>query len=490
MTPNGLSPIPRPTRVRYSILALLCLLAMITYMDRAMYGSAKADLMKAVGRDVTDFYLVTIFFQLAYALFEIPTGWLGDKFGPRKTLLRIVVWWSAFVALTGAAGLLLPGAGWGEIGFVIFLLMQFCFGMGEAGAFPNISKSIYNWFPLAQRGFAQGSIWLSARFMGGLTPALWVVLTLYLGMTWRENLWVFATIALGWCGLFYWWFRNSPDEHPRSNLAEQEWILAGKARPTGHDGAPWAAIVGSRNVWCLCLMYMVTNFNWYFLLYNLPGMLKDQFPDLGKSRSEQLELAFVGGAPLLIGMLGCLTGGILTDWHIRKTGNRKWARRTYGMLGYGLAAVAYMLAAIALEGGAPFVVFASCAIAVGFFNDLIMSPSWATAQDIGRQYSAIVSGAMNMIGNLGAVLGLLVSGVILKSYSNIEPLPDGGTKTIIQPVGYVTCFVLYSVIYLVGVGIWLLIDPTKPVAAAEVHATDGSNTSTAGARTSSGASSS
>ena len=114
MTPT--SPIDsHPTRVRYSVLFMLCLLAMITYMDRAMYGSAKGDLMAAVGRPVTDFYLVLIFFQVAYALFEVPTGWMGDRFGPRITLLRIVAWWSLFVALTGTAGLAFPGTSF-EIG--------------------------------------------------------------------------------------------------------------------------------------------------------------------------------------------------------------------------------------------------------------------------------------------------------------------------------------------------------------------------------------
>src|SRR5438445_5539960 len=123
MTPNGPPSAAPPTRVRYSILALLCLLAMITYMDRAMYGSAKGDLMAAIGRPVTDFYLVTIFFQLAYALFEIPTGWMGDKYGPRKTLLRIVVWWSVFVALTGAAGNFFQRTEWGLAAIVLLLLM-------------------------------------------------------------------------------------------------------------------------------------------------------------------------------------------------------------------------------------------------------------------------------------------------------------------------------------------------------------------------------
>ena len=456
------SPAP-PTGVRYSILFLLCLLAMITYMDRAMYGSAKGDIMAAVGRPVTDFYLVLIFFQVAYAVFEIPTGWMGDKYGPRKTLLRIVLWWSLFVGLTSLAGFTFPGTNLVAIGFGVFLFMQFCFGAGEAGAFPNIAKSIYNWFPLAQRGFAQGAIWLSARFMGGLTPAVWVILTLYCGLTWRQNLWVFAGVAIGWCGVFYVWFRNTPDEHPSTNQAERDLIQAGKGPSPAHDGVPWRKIFRNRNVWALCAMYMVTNFNWYFLLYNLPGMLKEQFPHLGKNRDDLLLLAVVGGAPLLIGMFGCMLGGVLTDRYIRKTGDRKWGRRLPAMVGYACAGIAYLCAALTLQTS-PFWVFATCAILVGFFNDLIMSPSWATAQDIGRRYSAIVSGTMNMIGNLGAVLGLLVSGTILKAHTLIVYGPDGAeVSRAVQPEGYVTCFFLYAALYAIGTVSWLFIDPTKPI---------------------------
>src|SRR3954447_10431893 len=131
MSLNGHSPAQsaQPTRVRYSILGLLCLLAMITYLDRAMYGSAKADMMEAVGQPVSQFFWVLTFFQLAYALFEMPAGWMGDTFGPRVTLLRIVIWWSLFVALTGFAGMAIPGTEVVLIGFVVLVAMQFLFGM-------------------------------------------------------------------------------------------------------------------------------------------------------------------------------------------------------------------------------------------------------------------------------------------------------------------------------------------------------------------------
>lgn len=459
MTPNG-HPTAPPTRVRVSILGLLCALAMITYLDRAMYGSAKGDLMAAVGQPEKNFYLVLVFFQLAYALFEIPAGWMGDTYGPRVTLIRIVVWWSLFVALTGFAGLALPGSDVVVIGFAVLVGMQFLFGMGEAGAFPNIAKAIYNWFPEDRRGSAKGAVWMSARLMGGLTPVVWVLLTAVAGLTWRQALWLFAGAAAGWVAVFAWWFRNTPAEHPAANPAEVALVNAGKATGAGHDGVPWRAIFGSRNVWALCLMYTVTNFNWYFLMYYLPKTLKDQFKDQVSGTEGLILLALLGGAPLLVGMAGCLLGGLLTDRYIRRTGDRKWGRRLYGMIGYGLAGVCYLTASF-FTGD--LWVFAGCLILVGLTNDLIMGPSWATAQDIGRRYSAVVSGAMNMVGNLGAALGNLVTGLILAAYTVTVAGADGKDQDVVQPGGYVACFTLYAVVYGLGVASWLLIDPTRPV---------------------------
>jgi len=464
MTANGTSPAPpeRPTRVRYGILALVCLLAMITYMDRAMYGSAKADLMAAVNRPVSDFFYVLVAFQLAYALFEIPTGWLGDTFGPRTTLLRIVLWWSLFVALTGFAGWGVPGAETLAIGFGVLVAMQFLFGIGEAGAFPNMSKAIYNWFPEDKRAFAKGAVWMSARFMGGLTPCLWVLIVEIGGYSWRQALWLFAGLAVVWCAAWYVWFRNNPGEHRAANEAERALVRAGKGSKGGHAGVPWKLIYSNPSVWALCLMYMATNFNWYFLMYYLPGKLKGEFAGGGPAGpgrwvldtfggdGAKVIIALIGGAPLLIGMLGCYLGGVLSDWHFRVTGDRKWARRTTAMIGYGMAGVCYLAAAGCVGGN--LLLFAGTLILVGFFNDLMMAPAWATSQDIGRGYSAIVGGTMNMVGNLGATLGNLVTGLILKYC-------DGASGNL----GYQYCFVMYACVYAAGVGLWLLIDPTRPV---------------------------
>src|SRR5262249_32276139 len=265
---------------------------------------------------------------------------------------------------------------------------------------------------------------------------------------WRQALWLFAGLAVVWSAIFLYWFRNRPEEHSSTNEAEQSLIHAGRSEHSGHTGVPWGTLFRSRNLLFICLMYTVTNFNWYFLMYDLPRMLKEQFPDLSATDSGKLLQALIGGSPLLVGMLGCVLGGVLTDRYVRRTGDRKWGRRVYGMLGYGMAGVCYFMASFFTCN---FWIFAGCLMLVGFFNDLIMSSAWATCQDVGRRFAAIVSGCMNMVGNLGATIGLLVTGLILKDYKDN------------LPVGYRTCFTLYAIIYVIGVLLWLKIDASKPV---------------------------
>lgn len=421
-----------PTRFRYVVLGLLCLLAMITYMDRAANGSAKTAIMAELNDKLPDgvakyktedFFLVLMAFQLAYALFEIPSGWLGDTRGPRATLLRVVLWWTAFVALTGFTGLTLPGGLY--VGFGALVAIQFLFGVGEAGAFPNIAKSLYYWFPASDRGFAKSVVWMCARLMGGLTPLLWVLLVKLGGLSWREAMWLFAAAAGVWCVAFALVFTNRPAEHKRVNDAELYEIDAGRPPVVQVVRVPWGKLLRSGNLWAVCLMYVVTNFCWYFLMYNHPAAMQKEFGDWNKSAGGQILLALLSGGPLLVGMLGCYLGGVLSDRYIRRTGDRTWGRRRYGMIGYGLAGVCYLLAIagkLALPG--QLWAYAVPLVLMGFFNDLIMAPAWAVCQDIGGRYAATVSGAMNMFGNLvGAVSGIFFTGMVLKAYTLDAGLP-------------------------------------------------------------------
>lgn len=444
----------QPTFVRYRVLGLMCSLAMITYLDRALNGNAKKPVMEAVGYEEKDYFLLLVAFQVAYALFEIPGGWLGDTYGPRKTLLRIVVFWSFFLGLMALAGLPLLGTGI-SIGFWALVVIQFLFGAGEAGAFPNISKALYHWFPASQRAFVQGMVWFSSRLMGGLTPFIWIFMTVALGLDWRLTIAIFAALGVLWVGIFYATFKNKPAEHLGTNEAEQELIQQGKKQSSGgHTAVPWKHLFSQPNLWFLCGMYFCTNFGWYFLMYFLPTLMKQSFGvQASTSVGYQLGVALMTGGPFLLGGIACIWGGSLSDKYIRRTGNRAWGRKLFGMLGFAGCSLAYVAAI--LNQSNPYILI-GCLTLVGFSNDLTMGPAWATTQDIGKRYAAIVAGCMNMIGNLGGALSNFLTGLIISHYTL------AGGK--VEAQGYTWCMTMYAVIFGIGVIFWYLVDAEKPLA--------------------------
>jgi MFS family permease len=186
-------------------------------------------------------------------------------------------------------------------------------------------------------------------------------------------------------------------------------------------------------------------------MYFLPSEMKGQFPEWNSSPRGKILLALLAGSPLLVGMFGCLLGGILSDRYIRRTGDRKWGRRWIGMIGYGCAGLCYFAAALVRrEDPNNLFLFAFFLVMMGFMNDLIMAPAWAVCQDVGRDYAATVSGTMNMFGNLvGAVSTLLVTGLIMKHHPGTD--------------GILICFTMYGIVYFLGVGLWMLIDASKPI---------------------------
>ena len=229
--------------------------------------------------------------------------------------------------------------------------------------------------------------------------------------------------------------------------------MSAASRPGGRWLYRGARLLRSRNLWAICFMYVVTNYCWYFLMYFLPRAMQTEFASWTDTARGRLLVALLAGCPLLVGMFGCLLGGILSDRYIRRTGDRKWGRRMFGMIGYGCAGLCYFAAAaVKMDDPNNLFLFAFFLVMMGFMNDLIMAPAWAVCQDIGRDYAATVSGTMNMFGNLvGAVSTLLITGLIMKDF----PAPNN----------MLICFTMYGIVYFLGVGLWLLIDATKPIVA-------------------------
>jgi nitrate/nitrite transporter NarK len=303
--------------------------------------------------------------------------------------------------------------------------------------------------------------------MGGLTPLVVMILLEWFGLHWRGVFFVFAACGVGWCILFALWFRNRPEEKPAVNQAELELIRGERGPAQVHGGVPWRKILTSRSVWGLCLMYACGNYSWYFAMNYLPAYLQDH---RGVARDSALGAIYKGG-PLLLGFIGCFVGGWLTDRYMRRTGDKKWGRRIYGIFGHGLAGACMLsLLAIPYKPGYAWV-FALAIALSGFFNDLTMASAWAACQDVGKRYSAIVSGTMNMIGNLGGALTTYLSALIPKlfiaHYAAAHALdPDTmprELKHIASRPGYELNFLIYGAIYLSAIIFWLMIDASRSV---------------------------
>jgi nitrate/nitrite transporter NarK len=330
---------------------------------------------------------------------------------------------------------------------------------------------------------------MAGRLMGGLTPLVWWLLVVGItrsttgedGQTettfivpplldWRETFWVFGGCGIVWCVLWALWFRNRPEEKATVNAEELALIRAGRGdTEAGHARVPWLRLLTSGNLWLLCLMYFCGAYGWYFNITYLPTYLEKQH-NVDPS-------SFVGamykGGPLWMGAIACLGGGWLTDWFIRRTGNRKWGRRLFGVVGHGLCALCYLSC---LVTHSTFTFFLAISFAA-FFNDLTMGSAWATCQDIGRRYAAIVAGCMNTIGNLGGAAAGLVTGKILQRSLDahaamLQVSPDAlspAEKSIGMVAGYDLNFVTFAAVYVIAILLWLRIDSTKPVVPEENH---------------------
>jgi nitrate/nitrite transporter NarK len=450
---------------------------MITYLDRVCFGSVAGYIKDEFGLSDTQKGLLFTAFALAYATFEVPSGWLGDVFGPRKTLIRIVLWWSFFTALTG---LIWPAPGWVPVMFAALVAVRFLFGMGEAGAYPNIARAFHNWFPFGERGFAQGTVWMAGRFMGGVTPL--IVNTLVIQFTrddgsttvyWRHCFWIFGCLGVLWCLFFWWWFRDRPEQKAEVNAAELALIQGGqRSGGEAHSGVPWGRLLGSGNLWVLCGMYFCASYGWYLNITYLPGYLKDVYGVTKESHGAWAGI--MAGSPLLVGSLACLVGGLLTDAFIRRTGNRKWGRRLFGVVGHGGCALCYFGSMMA-----PNVYLFVLAIALAaFWNDLTMGSAWASCLDIGRKYSGIVSGCMNTIGNLGGAIAGTATGWVLDTFR--DPFPAQATAALgvagsvplyndpqFTAFAWQLNFLSFTGVYIIAVICWLFFDSTKPLVDAD-----------------------
>jgi len=414
----------RPTGTRHWLLFFAGTLAVITFVDRTCMSQAKVSIAADLHLTSVQMGYVFAAFTTAYALFEIPGGWLGDLIGPRKVLMRVVLLWSFFTAATGRV--------WN---LASLLVTQSLFGAGEAGAFPNLAKAFTRWLPVRERNRAVSIMWLCTRWGGAVTPLLVVWVISLVG--WR---WAFAVVAapgVVWAALFYRWFRDDPRNHPGVNAAELKLLNEDRPAAAARPKVPWSLILRSRTVWLLFVQYFCFGYGWYFYITWLPTYVKEaRGLDLHKS-------ALLSGIPLFFGGFACILSGWLAGWLVRRGYGLASVRRGMAYVGYGGAAAMLLLSPRIADP-----VWAMVAMGLASFSlDLALPVCWRTAMDVGGKYAGSVSGTMNMAGQIGGAVGPIVVGYILQ-YMNHN---------------WTLTFAISAAIYVLGGLCWTWIDPVTPV---------------------------
>jgi sugar phosphate permease len=421
----------KATKTRWLVLLLISLMYLICYMDRSNISVAQPEIAKQFGLSKSAMGLVLAAFTWAYALGQVPAGWFGDRFGPKKVLTAIMTLWSATAVMTGAA-----------FGFGSLFGARFLLGLSEAGAFPVASRGMQLWFPRVERGRIQGTTHFFSRFAVAVTP--FIAGSILLSFGWRAIFYLFGSLGIVWAIGFSIFYRNLPEEHSGVNREE----LA-RIRGVREDGSvrapaitklatPWKIILLSPNMWFISLGYFCFFFGTNFYLTWYPTYLREHLHMSLRS------LGIWGSFPLFAGMAGDLVGGSLSDMIFKATGNATLARRVVAAPGFLLAGAFVVPAALTSNTFRSVLLLA----ASFFFLEWVIGPAWAVPMDVGGQFSGTVTGVMNMVGALGGASTAVVYGSLFNRGLWVAP------------------FLVSAAVMLLGALIWIfLINPERSVVA-------------------------
>ena len=390
---------------------MLVILGMVTFLDRINISVAGSSIMHDLNLSPSEWGWVQSAFILSYGLMQIPMGALGDRFGHRKILAAIVLWWSAFTAFTGLAG-----------GLASLLVIRFMFGIGEAGSSPCSTGVISRWFEKGEVGKAQGYVWAASRMGGALTP--FVVIPVMMWVGWRAAFYLLGALGVIWAVVWFWYYRN-----PRDSRESR------KSRETRENTIRWSALVGNKQFWLICGMYFFYAFGSWFFFSWFPT-----FMELGRG-FDKTELTYAVAVPFIMSMIGNIAGGHLTDKLTNRYGI-KVGRKSLGSTSLAVSAVCMFLAAFIPGKMAVFVFLSLC---FGIF-DLMLPSAWALCIDLGKRHAGTISGAMNTAGNIGGFCCGILFGELVQQSGNYN-LP----------------LYMIAVMLIVSAVLFAFINPEKPI---------------------------
>jgi len=393
----------------HRVVGLLVLLFGITYLDRVCISVAGPRIQQELHISPIGWGWVVGAFTISYCLFEIPTGILGDRIGPRRVLTRIVLWWSAFTALTGAV-----------TGFYPLLITRFLFGAGEAGAFPNASIVVSRWFPPTRRATMCGVLLMASQIGGALAPL--IVIPIQSRYGWRASFFVFGAVGVCWAIAWYTWFRDSPTHSAaateRSNAAAHAF--------------PWRIAVRSRTAMAMlatafCYVYVYNFFQTWFHTFLVKGR---GFSETG---------LWLSALPFVVAVFANLTGGAVSDALVRRFG-LKSGRRALGVTALAAASL-FTVAAMISRQQILTVVFLALVYGAITFQQ---SGVFGVCLDIAKEHAGAMVGLMNTSAQIGGLVGSVAYGYIVERFGN-----------------YNAPFIPMAALLFLGALLWLRIDASQ-----------------------------
>ena len=405
---------------------LLFFLILVTYLDRTCIGLASVSIKSEFKLTDTQWGWVGSFFALAYALFEIPSGVLGDRIGQRKVLLRIVLWWSLFTALTGLT-----------TGFVSLIIVRFLFGMGEAGAFPNSAGVISHWFPAKETARGLSALYIGSNAGAALAPL--IVIPVMIAFGWRATFFVNTFLGVLWALVCFVWFRNNPSEMRKITEDEKHYIEKNRRVKTHQLRFPWKRAFANSSFRALMTSFFCSQWGLYFFLFWLPAYLLE-----GRHFSESDE-KWVVSSVFIAGIFGSVISGWLSDWLVKRKGLR-FGRRVIGATALGALAISFFVEAITTSNTVVVI-----ALLIGY---LIFSSNGLVATsvciDIGCERAGTAAAIVNFFGQMGSFFLGIVFGKLVDYAHNFN-------------------LALYLLVFVLSIGSlsWLAVDPTQQLISEE-----------------------
>ncbi len=447
----------RDLRIRYWMVLLATLVAVLLYLDRICLSTAMQSIEKDLGLNEDQRKWVLAAFYWTYAAFQLPTGWLGDRYGARWVLGAYVALWSLSTALMGFAG-----------GITSLLMLRLACGAFEAGAYPVCAGIVRKWVAPAHRGKASSIVSVGGRLGGALAPIITIELMLWWTYgqpsfmtettgdpshsSWRPVMFLYGGAGLVIAAIFMKLYRDSPQKHPLVTPAELANITGTSPDtvPTSPSDTskpanpappfPFKPIVTSLNLWLMCYVQFASNFGSTFLMTLMPRYLKDVH-NISQQTQGLLQSLSLGA-----GIVGLLIGGWLTDLAAKRWGLRI-GRSALLVASRGLVAIAF-LACLGVKDAVQATIFLAM---VGFATDLGLGATWAYGQDVGGKHVGSVMGWGNMWGNLGAALSPIILGWIAELFvTNIK-------------LGWQFAFIFCAVIQFIAVFAALGVRANQPI---------------------------